>query len=89
MAGRKPGTPKTGGRVKGTPNRITADVKAMVLGALNAVGGQKYLEEQAHENPVAFMSLLGKVLPLTIGGDPDNPVRIERIERAIVEPPKR
>ena len=26
---RQPGTPKTGGRVAGTPNRITADVKAL------------------------------------------------------------
>lgn len=29
MAGRKPGTPKTGGRKKGTPNKATADVKAL------------------------------------------------------------
>jgi hypothetical protein len=26
--GRKPGIPKTGGRKKGTPNKVTADVKA-------------------------------------------------------------
>src|SRR5690554_4664150 len=29
MAGRKPGTPKTGGRKKGVPNKATADVKAL------------------------------------------------------------
>lgn len=28
-AGRKPGTPKTGGRQKGTPNKATADIKAL------------------------------------------------------------
>jgi hypothetical protein len=27
MAGRKPGTPKTGGRVKGQPNKATASLK--------------------------------------------------------------
>ncbi|MBC8642122.1 hypothetical protein IAG25_35545 [Caballeronia sp. EK] len=27
--GRKPGTPKTGGRVKGTPNKATAEVKSL------------------------------------------------------------
>ena len=27
--GRKPGTPRTGGRVKGTPNKATAEVKSL------------------------------------------------------------
>ncbi len=27
MAGRKPGTPKTGGRTKGTPNKVGADLR--------------------------------------------------------------
>lgn len=43
MAGRKPGTPKTGGRQKGTPNRLTSDVKAMILEALDKAGGVSYL----------------------------------------------
>jgi hypothetical protein len=43
MAGRKPGSPKTGGRKKGTPNKLTADVKAMVLEALDRAGGVSYL----------------------------------------------
>jgi hypothetical protein len=34
-----------------------------VLAALAAKGGQKYLEKQADENPTAFLTLLGKVLP--------------------------
>lgn len=29
MAGRKKGTPKTGGRKKNTPNKVTADIKAI------------------------------------------------------------
>jgi len=39
------GQPKTGGRRKGTPNKLNADVKAMILAALAAKGGQKYLEK--------------------------------------------
>jgi hypothetical protein len=35
----------------------------MILVALNNAGGDKYLERQAHANPVAFMGLLGKILP--------------------------
>ena len=58
------GRSKTGGRVKGTPNRLTVDLKEMILGALHAKGGQAYLERCADENPVAFMSLLGRILPM-------------------------
>lgn len=54
------------GRKKGRPNRTTQAVKDMVLGALHAVGGQQYFEAQAAENPVAFMSLIGKILPSEI-----------------------
>lgn len=63
------GTPKTGGRLKGTPNKLTADLKSMILGALSEVGGQKYLAEQAEKNPAAFMVLIGKVLPLQVTGE--------------------
>lgn len=63
------GTPKTGGRLKGTPNKLTADLKSMILGALSDAGGQKYLAEQADKNPAAFMTLIGKVLPLQVTGE--------------------
>lgn len=68
MAGRPKGGPKFGGRQKGTPNKITADVKAMVLEALDKAGGVGYLVEQSHSNPTAFMTLVGKVLPMTVTG---------------------
>ena len=35
----------------------------MILNALDAAGGEQYLQEQAAENPSAFIALLGKVLP--------------------------
>lgn len=81
----KKGDPKRGGRKKGTPNKLNADVKAMIVGALNAKGGQKYLERQADENPVAFMTLVGKVLPMTVAADEDSPLVPKRIEIAIVD----
>lgn len=43
----------------------------MINGALNAVGGQKYLEVQAVENPVAFMNLIKAVIPKDIQGSLD------------------
>jgi hypothetical protein len=51
------------GRRKGVPNRISGDVRRMIEGALHEAGGQAYLTRQATENPVAFLSLLGKILP--------------------------
>ena len=46
---RQKGSEKTGGRQKGSRNKLTADLKQMILGALDAKGGQRYLEEQASE----------------------------------------
>lgn len=51
------------GRKKGVPNKVTSDLRQMILGALEDAGGQSYLLEQAHENPNTFMSLVGKCLP--------------------------
>lgn len=88
MAG--PGGPKTGGREPGTPNKLTKVLKDMILGALDDAGGQKYLQRQAKDNPVAFLALIGRVLPLTLAGDPANPVRVTaRIELVPVEPETR
>lgn len=69
MAGRKPGTPKTGGRVKGTPNKVTGQLKDMILGALDEAGGLDYLVTQARDNPNAFLTLVGKVLPLQVNAE--------------------
>lgn len=78
--GRQKGTPKTGGRQTGTLNKITRDLREMILGALEALGGQKYLQEQAEKNPTAFLALLGKVLPTTIAGDSGAPLTIKIIK---------
>lgn len=58
------------GRVKGVPNKITGDVRQMVLDALAAAGGAGYLQRQADENPAAFLALVGKTLPkdIKLGG---------------------
>jgi hypothetical protein len=52
---------------------MTRALKDMILQALEDVGGEHYLVEQAHKNPAAFMTLLGKVLPMTIAGDAAEP----------------
>ena len=82
----KPGE-RRGGRKKGTPNKINRDIREMVLLALNKAGGVTYLTEQAKKNPNAFMGLVGKTLPMTLKGDPDNPIKVVGgIEIRIVDP---
>ncbi len=81
---------KTGGRKKGTPNKTTALLKDAILKAATDAGDgdlSAYLLKQTNDNPVAFMGLLGKVLPMQVGGDPDNPLEmVHKIERTIVCP---
>ena len=75
------------GRPKGSPNKITSDLKRAILEAAEAAGGEggmtAYLTVQARKNPAAFMTLLGKVLPMQIAGDQESPIR-HVIERRIV-----
>lgn len=63
MAGRPKGTPKTGGRVAGTPNKLTRTIKEAIEISFDKVGGPDYLAQMAVEQPAAYMTLLGKVLP--------------------------
>jgi hypothetical protein len=69
---------KTGGRTKGTPNKTTALLKDAILEAAVQAGKKEglvgYLTRQADDNPAAFLTLLGKVLPLTLQGDPEKPL---------------
>jgi hypothetical protein len=53
---------KTGGRKKGTPNRLASDLRQMILGALADAGGREYLERQAEKAPSAFLALVGKLI---------------------------
>jgi hypothetical protein len=68
------------GRPKGVPNKSTAAIKDMITQALDKAGGVDYLVRQANENPGPFLTLVGKVLPMQVTGDPDNPIAIMRVE---------
>lgn len=67
------GGPRAGaGRPKGVPNKITASIKAAIEAAFQGVGGHAYLMRQAEENPQAFMTLLGKIIPAQVQADLTN-----------------
>jgi hypothetical protein len=70
--GRKPGTPKTGGRQKGALNKTTRTIKEAIEAAFQGVGGADYLMQQAQQNPQAFMTLLGKIIPAQVHADLTN-----------------
>lgn len=65
------------GRPKGARNKMTRALKDMILGALDKAGGEQYLVEQASRNPAAFMTLLGKVLPMQVSGEDSGPITFE------------
>ena len=62
----------------------------MILQALDEQdgGGVEYLKRQATASPAAFMTILGKVLPMQIGGDPDGrPIELSgKVEIIHVKP---
>ena len=51
------------GRKPGSPNKITRELREMILHALDKAGGVAYLVEQAHINSTAFLALLAKTMP--------------------------
>jgi hypothetical protein len=77
--------PNQGKRGEG---KLTKELKAMILEALDEAGGVEYLVKQANKNnPAPFMALVGKVLPMTVqgpGADGEHVFTV--IERRIVKP---
>jgi len=78
MAGRKPGTPKTGGRLKGTPNKVTTLAKDAIAAAAERLGGINRLVEWVRADPanerVFWGTIYTKLLPLQVSGDPGAPL---------------
>lgn len=84
--GSKPGE-RRGGRQKGTPNKTTAALKDMILQALDEShpeGGIGYLIAQSRDNPTAFLTLVGKVLPLQVNGAGENGEHIHELRWKVV-----
>lgn len=80
------------GRPKGSTNKVTKQLKDMILGALADAGGQAYLADRAKDprTASAFLTLLGKVLPSEMRvGDPDGkPIVAAPVFNVKIAPPK-
>ncbi len=65
------------------PNKMTVEVKDMILTALSSAGGAEYLERRANDpkTAAAFLGLVGKVLPLQVTGADGGAIQtITRVE---------
>lgn len=67
------------GRPKGSVNKLSGDVKAMILKALDDAGGAEYLLDRAKDSPAAFMTLVGKVLPMQVTGADGGAIKTEQV----------
>jgi hypothetical protein len=83
---------KTGGRAKGTPNKSSAEMKAIMLAAMDMVGsdGQGtdgaigYLAMIAWENRDIFGRMIEKLLPFVLTGKDGGPVQLQYSNKADV-----
>jgi hypothetical protein len=72
------------GRAKGTPNKVTKELREMILGALDDAGGQSYLYKQALQEPKAFLALIAKVIPREVENKISGDIGINTITRRII-----
>jgi len=77
---------KTGGGSRaGIPNKVTKELREMILGALDDAGGQTYLYQQALEEPKAFLALIAKVIPREVENKISGDLSIKTITRQIID----
>jgi len=67
------------------PGKIGTELKDMILGALDNAGGVDYLTERAQDprTASAFLTLVGKTLPMTVKGPGENGEHV--FQKIIVE----
>jgi hypothetical protein len=79
------------GRPKGSPNKLGKAAKEVIAAAAAELGGEERLVEWAKEDPAnerAFWTqIYPKLLPLTLSGDPDNPLEV--VTKVLIEPLKK
>jgi hypothetical protein len=85
ITGGKPGP----GRPKGSRNKVTGIAKDIIAEAADRLGGVDRLvawaKEDAQNERAYWAQIFPKLLPLQLGGDPENPV-IHELRRTIVRP---
>lgn len=65
---------KTGGRQKGSGNKLSGLAKDNICAVFTRLGGTAAMAEWAVENKTEFYKLYARLIPVQVSGDPDNPV---------------
>jgi hypothetical protein len=77
------------GRPKGSPNKTTLAAKEAIHQAFEDMGGIKSLVDWADKSDdnrkVFYAQIWPKIVPLTVGGDSENPL-LHEIRQTIVSP---
>ena len=79
----QPGRKKTGGRKKGTPNKVTTSMKQALYEAFNGTGGVDQLIAWARQprNRGEFYRLCARLIPTEIVGADGGPIKFSQEER--------
>ena len=72
---------KTGGRRKGSSNRVTASIKEAFRQAFDERGGVPKLLEWADTEPTAFYNLIGRLVPTEMTGPEGGPLTITIVRK--------
>jgi hypothetical protein len=64
------------GRPAGSENKLTRTIKEAIEASFEKVGGADYLAKMAMQEPVAYMTLLGKVLPTQVAVKTKEPLSV-------------
>ena len=67
--GKPKGSPKTGGRAKGSLNKTTTNAKEAFASAFEGLGGVDRLTEWAEANPTDFFKLYARLIPVELSGE--------------------
>jgi hypothetical protein len=70
---------KTGGRQKGSVNKTTATVKAVLEEAFERLGGVDFLSAWAADNPAEFLKIWSKLLPRDLTVECEHRLTLEDI----------
>lgn len=75
---------KTGGRQKGTPNKVSGTVKDNVVAVFDGIGGVATMTVWAKSNETEFFKLYSKLLPIEGAGEEGE--HLHKIIHEVVRP---
>lgn len=72
------------GRPKGMVNKTTKAAKEAIAEVFDRMGGANNLLKWGKQNEKEFYTIIWpKIIPLQVGGDPDNPIVTEIVQRVV------